>query len=189
MDVVEVLVLHGSPGSGKSTLSRAVAELLRAAGTANAVIDLDDLSKIYPDQGRSFARDNLAAMWPNFAAVPGLKVVVPAVIADLAELGQLRAAMPASKLVVCELTAPRTVLVDRVTAREPNEYWRDRLRCFVDLYHQRDDLPGIRDFRVATHDRSVDETAREILAKAGWLNEPGGAGPLEVGPAPPAVRT
>lgn len=43
-------MLHRSPDSGKTTLSQSMAELLRAADTANAVIDLDDLSKIYPDR-------------------------------------------------------------------------------------------------------------------------------------------
>jgi shikimate kinase len=168
MSGVEVLVLHGSPGSGKSTLSRAVSELLRVAETANAVIDLDDLSMVYPFPGRSFTRDNLRAIWPHYAAIPDLKVVIPAVVADADELVQLRTAMPASRLVVCELTAPRAVLVDRVTAREPNEYWRKRLRDFVDLYHRRTDLADIRDFQVVTNDRPVDETAREIVEKAGW---------------------
>ena len=165
---VEVLILHGSPGSGKTTLSRAVAEQLRMADAANAVIDLDDLSKIYPDQGHSFARANLEAVWPNYAAIPGLKVIVPAVIADEEELGQLRAAMPALTLVVCELVAPITVLHDRVTAREFNEFWQDRLRDFVDLYHRRTDLAAIRDFHVTTHDKSIDEAAHEVIAKAGW---------------------
>jgi hypothetical protein len=135
---------------------------------AHAVIDLDDLSMIHPHPRRSFARDNLRAIWPNYAAVPHLKAVIPAVIADAEELVQLRAAMPASRLVVCELTAPETVLRDRVTAREPNEYWRKRLRDFVDLYHRRTDLADIRDFQIATHGRSVDETAQEIIEKAGW---------------------
>lgn len=61
MNGVEVHVLHGSPGSEKTTLSRAMAELLRAADRPNAAIDLDDQSKVFPDPGRSFARDNLMA--------------------------------------------------------------------------------------------------------------------------------
>ncbi|MET0417906.1 MAG: AAA family ATPase [Actinoplanes sp.] len=168
MNGVEVLVLHGSPGSGKTTLSRAVTELLRAADRPNAVIDLDDLSKIYPDPGRSFARDNLKAIWPNYAAVPQLKVVIPSVLADEQEREQLRAAVSGARFVVCELTAPEAVLKNRVTAREPNEYWQQRLCDFIDLYERRTDLTRISDFQVETHGRSTDDAAREVVAKAGW---------------------
>ncbi len=171
MDGVEVLVLHGSPGSGKTTLSRAVAELLRAARVAHAVIDLDDLSMIYPDPGRSFARDNLRAIWPNYAAVQRLKVLIPSVLADASEREQLRAVVADARFSVCELTAPEAVLKDRVTAREPNAYWQQRLRDFVDLYQRRTDLASIRDFLVETHGRSVEETARQIVEKAGWVSE------------------
>lgn len=96
-------------------------------------------------------------------------MVIPSVIADMAERGLLRDAVPASRFVVCELTAPAAVLKERVTAREPNEYWRQILRDFVDLYHSRTDLATIRDFQVSTHDRPVDEAAREVVEKAGWL--------------------
>jgi predicted kinase len=164
----DVLVLHGSPGSGKTTLSRAIAELLRKSDLTNAVIDLDDLNKVYPHPDRSFARDNLAAMWPNYAAIPDLRLVIPSVIADEDELVQLRAAVPGARFVVCELTAPKAVLEERVRVREPNEYWQNMLRYFVDLYHQRSDLARIRDFQVSTHNRSVDEAAREVTEKAGW---------------------
>jgi shikimate kinase len=172
----DVLVLHGSPGSGKSTLSRAIAERLRTADVAHAVIDMDELSLIHPHPGRSFGRDNLKAIWPNFAAVPHLKVVLPTVVADEEELTQLRAAAPGSAFVVCELTAPVAVLMTRVTAREPNEFWQTRLQHFVELYHQRTDLAKIRDFHVTTHDKSVDEAAQEIINKAGWRVEAVGQG-------------
>jgi shikimate kinase len=165
---VDVLVLHGSPGSGKTTLSRAIAECIRTAGMANAVIDLDDLCKVHPYPERSFARENLKAIWPNYAAIPNLKLVIPGVIADEEDLELLRDAVPGARFVVCELTAPEAVLKDRVTAREPNEYWQSLLRDFVDLYHRRSDLPNIRDFQVSTHDKSVAEAAHEVVEKAGW---------------------
>jgi adenylylsulfate kinase-like enzyme len=165
---VDVLVLHGSPGSGKSTLARAIAERLRMAGMAHAVIDLDDLSMVFPSPGRSFARENLRAIWPNYAVIPHLRLVIPSVIADEEERGLLRDAVPGATFTVCELTAPEVVLKQRVTAREPNEFWQSRLRDFVDLYHQRGDLPKIRDFQVSTHSKSVDEAAREVIERTGW---------------------
>jgi hypothetical protein len=149
-----------------------MAELLRECDLANAVIDLDDLSLVYPFPERSFARDNLKAIWPNYAAIPDLRLVIPSVIADENELLPLRAAVPGSRFVVCELTAPEAVLKERVSAREPNEYWQNMLCNFVDLYHQRSDLARIRDFQVSTHDRSVDEAAREVIEKAGWQPRP-----------------
>jgi len=165
---VDVLILHGSPGSGKTTLSRAIAEHLRTVDMANAVIDLDDLCKVYPVPGRSFARENLKAIWPNYATIPHLKLVIPSVIADEEERRLLRAAVPGAKFAVCELTAPEAVLKDRVTAREPNEFWQGLLRDFVDLYHRRSDLSKIRDFQVSTHGKSVDETAQEVIEQASW---------------------
>jgi chloramphenicol 3-O-phosphotransferase len=164
----DVLVLHGSPGAGKTTVARAISERLRVADVAHGVIDLDDLSMVYPDPGRSFARENLRAVWPHFAAFGDLKVILPTVVADEDELRHLHAAVPGSSFAVCELTAPVAILRDRVAAREPNEFWRTRLRDFVDLYHRRTDLARIRDFEVSTHDRPVTEAAQEAIAKAGW---------------------
>jgi predicted kinase len=165
---VEVLVLHGPPGSGKTTLSRAIAEVLRKADAPHAVIDLDDLSNVFPHPRRSFARENLQAIWPNYAAIPHLKVVMPSVIAAQEEREQLRAATPGARFLVCELTVPESVLKDRVTAREPNEFWRAKLRKYVDLYHQRTDLAEISDFQVNTHGCTVDEAAWQVVEKAGW---------------------
>ncbi|MFF9774149.1 AAA family ATPase [Streptomyces sp. NPDC013978] len=165
---IDVLVLHGSPGAGKTTLARAVSEILREADLAHGVIDLDDISLVHPDQGRSFARENLKAIWPRYAAVPGLRLVLPSVIADEEELVLLREALPGASLAVCELTAPEAVLKERVTAREPNEFWREGLRRWVDVYHARNDLHGIRDFLVSTHERSEEDAAREVIDKVGW---------------------
>ena len=121
-------MLHGSPGSGKTTLARSVSELLREAEVAHGVVDLDDLSMVYPFQDRGFARSNLTAIWPSYAAIPGIRLVLPTVIADRDELAELRAAVAGARFRVCELTAPVAVLKERVTAREPNEFWQAKLR-------------------------------------------------------------
>jgi predicted kinase len=168
MNDSEILILHGSPASGKTTLARAIAEQLRANGIAHAVIDPDDLSKVYPHPESLFSLNNLKAIWPNYAAIPGLKVIIPTVITDKGNLKQLRDAMPASSFMVCELTAPQSVLQERVVAREPNEYWQKRLLQFVELYGQRTDNAELRDFQIATQDKTIDSTAQEVIEKVGW---------------------
>jgi hypothetical protein len=57
-----------------------------------------------------------------------------------------------------------------VAWREPNDFWRQRLREFVDLFHSRSDLEEIRDFCVSTHNRPIEESAGEVIAKAGWVS-------------------
>ena len=169
MKNIDVLVLHGSPGAGKTTLARAVSEILREADLAHGVIDLDEISLVHPYQGRSFARENLKAIWPRYAAVPGLRLLLPGVVAEEEELVLLRDALPGANLAVCELTAPEAVLKERVTAREPNEFWQQGLRRWVDVYHARNDLDKIRDFLVSTHEKSEEDAAREVIEKVGWL--------------------
>ncbi len=116
---VEVLLLHGSPGSGKTTVGGAVAEQLRQHQISNALIDLDALSIVYPHEGPSFSRSNLRAVWPNYTSVRHVKVILPLVVVDAADLALLREITSGARLVVCELTAPRDVLEERVAGREP----------------------------------------------------------------------
>jgi hypothetical protein len=168
MDGVEVLVLHGSPGAGKTTVAEAIAERFRQTKIASALIDLDALSIVTPSQGRSFSRGNLRAVWPNYAAVPKVRVVLPLVVVDHDDLVALQEITAPARFLVCELTAPRDVLDARVIRREPNDYWRSRLVDLIALYHDRDDLLAIRDFQVATHPCSVEETADEVIRRCGW---------------------
>ncbi|SDT35806.1 hypothetical protein SAMN04488543_3927 [Friedmanniella luteola] len=164
-----MLALHGSPGSGKSTIARALSEALRAADVAHGVIDLDDLSLVHPYPGRSFPRENLRAIWPHYvAAAPDIKVIIPTVFADEHEVDLLREVTPGARLMVCETAAPVAVLKQRVTEREPTDAWRAGLRQWVDVYHARSDHERIRDFQVATHPATVEESVREILRLTGW---------------------
>ncbi len=164
----QVLVLHGSPGSGKTTVARAVSERLCCVNLPNAVIDLDALAIVYPYQGRSFSRANLRAVWPNYAAVPDLRLLLPLVVVDLDDLLELKEITAAARFMVCELTAPREILERRVIEREPNDFWRSRVLDFVAMHHDRDDHSAVRDFQVSTHTESVEETVIEVIDRCGW---------------------
>jgi len=168
--VVDVLALYGSPGSGKSTIARALSEALRAEDLAHGVIDLDDLSLVHPYPGRWFPRANLRAIWPNYvAAAPDIRVIIPTVFADEREVDLLREATPGARLMICELTAPIPVLKQRVTDREPTDEWGAALRKWVDVYHARSDHERIRNFQVTTYPATVDESVRQVLQLTGWL--------------------
>ena len=167
--MAEVLALHGSPGSGKSTLARALASTLERTGTPWGVIDMDELSLIHPYPGRSFPRENLRVIWPNYvAAVPDIKLIIPTVFADEQEVELLHAVLPGARLIICELTAPIEILKQRVTEREPTEEMAAGLRRWVAVYHARSDHERIRDFQVATYPATVEQSARSILQLAGW---------------------
>ncbi len=165
---IEVLVLNGSPGAGKSTLANSIAEQLRQMDQAHAVIDVDELGRIFPELGSSLGWANLRAIWPNYAAVANLKVILPVCIDTKQDLEALRIAAPSNEFVICELVANESTLKARVTNREPNEYWQSKLRTLVDKHICKDLSDRFADFRVRTDDKSIDDAVREILQYLGW---------------------
>jgi predicted kinase len=170
MNNTDVLVLNGSPGSGKSTLANAIDERLRTIGLAHAVIDVDELCRVAPEPDRSLKWRNLRAMWPNYSAIPNLKVILPVCIDSKKDLEELRNAAPSEKFTICQLVADESILKDRVTRREPNEYWQRLLISLVDRYLAKDPDDRFGDFRVRTDDKTIEDAAQEIIGRLGWSN-------------------
>lgn len=164
----EVLIINGPPGSGKSTLADAVSDLLREANVPNVVIDVDELARTYPEQKLSFQWDNLKAIWPRYAEIDDIKAILPVLIDTNNDLEQLKNAVPTSRFMICELTAPEAVLKDRVTKREPNQYWQNKLRGLVDNYMNKPNNIKFGDFTINTHSNPIYKCAEEIIEKADW---------------------
>jgi adenylylsulfate kinase-like enzyme len=168
MSDIEVLVLNGSPGSGKSTMANAVSEVLREASQTHAVIDIDELGRVYPENHDNLMWNNLAAVWQNYMQTPGIKVILPVCIDDKEVLDKLKAAVHCDTFTICELTAPTSVLEARVTEREPNEYWQKKLRGQIQVYESRTEK--FADFQVSTENLTPEQTAQEIIQQLGWLS-------------------
>jgi len=133
-------------------------------------VDLDELSRVWPFQPATLIWDNLAMVWPNYMAVPGLQVVILARLLDSdADIEALRRATPKAQLVVCELCASPETCLARVIAREPNEFWKDTLRALVTEYANRPPERRFGDFQVNTDGRLGLDTAMEVLSLAGIL--------------------
>lgn len=166
MNNAHVLVLHGSPGSGKSTLAGTISDLLRVARQTHAVIDVDELARVYPENHR-IQWANLAAVWPNYMNLADdIKIILPVLIDTEADLAELKSATPCSCLTICELIAAPAQLTARVTAREPTVAWQNKLCEQVAAYHQHNTITG--DIKIDTGKTTVEHAAAIIVNRMGW---------------------
>jgi len=170
MNKIELLILHGPPGSGKTTISQTASELLRQHDIANAVIDLDYLAKIYPRKHVGIMYRNLASIWPNYEEIGTIKIIIPTYL-QKGELEIVTNAAPANKTQVCEVLAPIEVLEERIKAREKRAF---QIKLHLDYLHQYDSNGPSKeqiDFQVINHGKSKEQAALELLRKVGWISE------------------
>ena len=169
---VPLLVISGSMGTGKTTVLSEASDLLAEAGTAHAAIDLDWLAVMHPQRephGQRLALANLTAVWPIYAAAGAERLMVARVVEDRAELDHYRAAVPGALPIVCRLTAPLTLMHERLRIREPGMFLDQAFRRATELADILE-RAGVEDFVVDNGPgRSVGEVAREVLSLAGWL--------------------
>ena len=169
---VPLLIISGSMGAGKTTVLSEASDLLAQAGIAHAAIDLDWLTVMHPQQdayGQHLAIANLAAIWPNYVAAGAERLIVARVVEYEHELDLYRAAVPGARIVVCRLTAPLTLMHERLRVREPGMFQDQALARSTELAGILE-RAAIEDFTVGNGPgRQVGEVAYEVLTRAGWL--------------------
>ena len=167
-----LLVISGSMGTGKTTVLYEISDLLSEAGIAHAAIDLDCLAVMHPERdphGQRLLFANLAAIWLNYLAEGAKRLVIARAVEHRAELDQYRAAVPGARTIVCRLTAPLSLMHERLRIREPGMFQDQALARAAELADILE-RESIEDFAVDNGPgRSVGTVAREVLSTANWL--------------------
>ena len=164
---IDLLILHGSPGAGKSSVAKAIAKRLRSMQVKHAVIELDDLAQIYPLTLTNIMYRNLATIWPNYVDMGNIKIIIPTYL-QLGELELVKNAAPANKVTVCEITSPFEELQSRITKREADESRRRHILEYLNNYSDNSTEDRFIDFKISNSNRDVEETATEIINKLNW---------------------
>ncbi len=117
-----VLVISGVMGVGKTSVAEAVGDLLAERDVPSAMIDLDWLGQVHPASDRdphshALIADNLAAVWPQYAARRVRLLVLARLVTSVAQWSRYRAAVPDGSFTLMRLVAPLDVIEARLLAR------------------------------------------------------------------------
>jgi len=157
------VVLTGGPGTGKSSVLRALTTLLDNEGVEHGAIESEQLAWGTPWLPDERVHEQLAAICRLQRAYGRRLFLVAATTESEAHLRRLLAAVAAERSLVACLRAPGDVAAARVLAREP-ERWagRDALAAHArELADAIPRLPGI-DLVLDTDDRDEEEVAAEL---------------------------
>lgn len=169
MRIVNVLVISGSMGSGKTTVMGEISDLLTAGDICHAAIELDTLALGHLPAGAEHLQSaNLAAMWQRFAALGVSRLLVSGAIESHARQDEIRGSVPGSRLTVCRLRARLETMERRVRLREPGML-QEQFVARVQVLEAALDAAGLEDFSVDNDGRSVTDVAREVLRLAKWM--------------------
>jgi adenylylsulfate kinase len=168
---INVIVVTGSMGAGKTTVMAEASDLLTEAGILHAAIDLDALGvgHLADDASNDLTYRNLESLWKNYANAGATRLLIAEAVESRAELEHIRDAIPHSQMTVCRLKATLVTMQQRVKAREPGMLQAQLVERAA-ILDATLDAASIEDFTIANDGhRSVTEVARAMLVRAGWL--------------------
>ncbi|WP_306227790.1 AAA family ATPase [Bosea beijingensis] len=178
---VEILLLTGPAGVGKSTLCWEISGLLAEAGIPHAAIESDELDRVYPKPGaeelaplapgaRDVSQLNLAALWATYRALGHRRLLMSGVMLHPAfDRRWILAAIPEARITILRLRAGDEVLLARLDRREQGGGRDAQIERSL---RQARRMAGeaAEDYLVVDTDgQSPAELARFVLARTGWL--------------------
>jgi gluconate kinase len=171
----EVVLICGPAGVGKSSAAIEVSERLEREGVAHALIDTDELDRIFPvpqDLARVTER-NLAFMWRGFHERGIRRLILVGVVLDRAsELSWIRRAVPDARLTIIRLVASEATLVDRIRRREIGSGFEAQLQRTRKQLLALEQDPATEASILATDGATIGGIAERIIDRSGWLRQP-----------------
>ena len=166
----KALLVTGVVGVGKTSVTGAVGDVLRVAGVAHGVIDVDWLAYCWPspadDPYNTRLREgNLRAVAGSFLAAGAARLVVAGVVESREERARYAEAVGCG-LTVCRLWASAGTVRGRLAGRF-GERDAEGLRWHVERVGQLErvvDEAGVEDV-VVDAERGVDAVAAEVVAR------------------------
>jgi hypothetical protein len=173
MERKSLLIITGSMGAGKSSVLGEASDILTLQSITHAAIDLDTFGVAHLPSGAGndvVMYRNLRCVCRNYAALGVRRFLVARAIEDRATLECCRKAVSAKDAILCRLTANIGTMRRRVEMRELGVL-RKQFVSRVARLNSTLDRARLEDFAVGSEGRSVTQTAREMLLKAGWISE------------------
>jgi broad-specificity NMP kinase len=163
LSLVFVTIVTGAPGAGKSITASALQSRLADDGRANALIEIDEMSRCYPALDRRRALRHVHDLAASYADA-GHDLLL---VTDTCETDEwydgLTEALPAGDRLLVLLQAEPTTLSQRVAAREPPTWsgYADLVAWAAKLGEQMQRLSRV-DVRVDTERLATPEVVEQI---------------------------
>ncbi|HEV2505106.1 MAG TPA: AAA family ATPase [Mesorhizobium sp.] len=179
---MQLLLITGPAGVGKSTLCWELSAELAAAQIAHAVVETDELDRVFPRPTREeldrlwpgtidVSSINLAAIWSTYQALGHTRLIMSGVMLHLAfDRRWIMAAIPDAEVTVVRLTVSEPALLARLAQREIGQGAEAQAERSLRQARRMADENTDGLIVVPTDGRTPVDLARAVLEKVGWLD-------------------
>lgn len=164
---VQLLIVTGPVGVGKTSVAASVSDLMNEKNIPNALIDIDALRCAYPAPqndrfNMSLGYKNLSLILPNYYERGISRFIIPDVIENSESIKQFKSVIPTAEITIIRLTASLSTLHKRLEQREVGDMLTWHKNRAVELSAILDEVKP-EDLLIDTEGKPVLEAAKEAL--------------------------